>query len=228
MEKLLLLHGALGSQNQFEPLKKALSTNYEVFTLDFYGHGTNAAETQPMRIEALADQILAWLEAQQLDSIAIFGYSMGGYVALYLAAHHPEKVAEIFTLATKFDWNPETAAKEVKLLDPEKIEAKVPAFAKDLAQRHGENSWKGVLHSTAEMMLHLGQQPALSAEDFATIQTRVLVSVGDRDTMVSLAETVEVYRQLPNGSLIVLPETIHPLEKVSVDRLIFECRQFFG
>jgi hypothetical protein len=43
--------------------------------------------------------------------------------------------------------------------------------------------------------------------------------------MVTLDETVAVYRQLPHGQLAVLPNTAHPLEAVSVDRLCWMIRQ---
>jgi pimeloyl-ACP methyl ester carboxylesterase len=228
MEKLLLLHGALGCQAQFEKLKEALADSYEVHTLDFYGHGTETFTDQPYRIQDFAEQVKAWLEANQIDRISIFGYSMGGYVALYLASKYPEKVRCIFTLATKFDWNETSAEKETKLLDPEKIEAKVPMFAEELANRHGAHYWKNVLRKTAEMMWELGKQKALSEEDLTKIETPVLISVGDRDTMVTLEETAAVAKSLKNGALLVMPHTIHPLEKASLNRLVFECRQFFG
>ena len=38
-QKLLLLHGALGSKEQFTALNEQLSSEFEVHTLDFEGHG---------------------------------------------------------------------------------------------------------------------------------------------------------------------------------------------
>jgi pimeloyl-ACP methyl ester carboxylesterase len=78
------------------------------------------------------------------------------------------------------------------------------------------------------MMMGLGKQKALTDADLAQIEIPVLVSVGDRDPMVSLEETVVVSKQLQNGALLVLPHTVHPLEKISIARLKFECEQFFG
>ena len=42
----------------------------------------------------------------------IFGYSMGGYVALHAARRHPERIGSIMTLGTKFAWDTPTAEKE--------------------------------------------------------------------------------------------------------------------
>jgi pimeloyl-ACP methyl ester carboxylesterase len=227
MEKLLLLHGALGSQSQFKKLEEALRPYFEVITLDFYGHGSASFSDQPYSIAGFAEQVEKCIEEKNAESVNIFGYSMGGYVALYLALKHPEKVKRIFTLATKFDWTEESATNEVKMLDAEKIEAKVPAFAQDLANRHGAHYWKNVLRKTTDMMLELGREKALTTDMLKQIETRVQVAVGDCDQMVTLAETTEAYKALPNAQLLVLPKTVHPLERLAEDRLVFECRQFF-
>src|SRR5687767_14752253 len=228
MEKLLLLHGALGAKTQLESLKNTLSATFEVYTLDFYGHGSETLSDEPYRIAGFAEQVNRFLEEKKLDSISVFGYSMGGYVALYLAAKYPGKVKRAFTLATKFDWNEASAEKEIRMLDPEKIATKVPVFATELSERHGAHYWRNVLRKTSEMMLDLGKQKALAEEELAQLEIPVIIAVGDRDPMVSLEETVTASKQLKNGALLVLPNTVHPLEKVPLARLVFDCEQFFG
>jgi len=223
---LLLLHGALGAREQFDPLLPLLREEFEPYTLSFAGHGG-----QPMPhafgIRHFALEVLEWLDRQSFGQIDIFGYSMGGYVGLYLARHHGAHVGRLFTLATKFRWNPETSAREVKMLDAEKIEAKVPQFAEELKRRHAPLDWKEVLARTAGMMTSLGETSEVTFDDLESIDHRVRVGVGDHDTMVSIDETVEMYRRLKNGELVILPGTQHPLERVAADRLLYELRDFF-
>ncbi|NEM96444.1 alpha/beta fold hydrolase [Pontibacter burrus] len=226
MENLLLLHGALGAATMLEPLKKTLSGSYNVFTLDFAGHGGTAFAAEPFSIKLFAANVLDFLEREQLQQVHIFGYSMGGYVALYLAAEYPERIKSVFTLATKFAWSAEAAAKEVKLLDPEKIKAKVPHFAATLADRHAPNNWEEVMQQTVGLMLGLGQEPLLTPSTLANIQQPVQVSVGDQDNMVTIEETTEAYRHLPNARLLVLPATRHPLETININRLQHEINLF--
>lgn len=95
---------------------------------------------------------------------------MGGYVALWLAHQHPERVRKIVTLGTKFDWSPESARLEVKKLDAEKILEKVPAFALILETRHAPNDWKQLLSRTSTMMLALGSDPLLKDDHFPKIK----------------------------------------------------------
>jgi hypothetical protein len=99
-------------------------------------------------------------------------------------------------------------------------------FAKELEQRHSPQDWKVVLNKTAEMMINLGNDPELKSEDFELLDNEVLLSVGDRDNMVSIEETVDVYRKFKKGSLLVIPGTPHPIERISVERLNFEIINF--
>jgi pimeloyl-ACP methyl ester carboxylesterase len=151
---------------------------------------------------------------------------MGGYVALYLAKHHPGLVNRTITLGTKFHWDEQTAASEVKMLDWKKIEEKVPAFAKQLEQMHNPQDWKTVLQRTIQMLTEMGRNNPLSLTDYSTIQEPSLILLGDRDRTVSLDETVSVFKQLPNGQFCILPGTAHPIDQVDYKLLEFFTRRF--
>ncbi|MES2702218.1 MAG: alpha/beta hydrolase [Bacteroidota bacterium] len=227
MQHLLLLHGAIGASAQLASVAAQLSDKYTIHTLDFSGHGGKPADAA-FTMELFANDVLEYMAAQQLESVSVFGYSMGGYVGMYLAKHHPEKVAKLVTLATKYHWDEATAAKETQMLNPDKIAQKLPAFADILQQRHAPADWKTVLGKTAEMMLALGSSNPLQTADYTTITTPSLILLGDRDKMVTLDETLVVYKALPNAQLGILPHTPHPIEQVDVDLLGFMVRKFCG
>lgn len=225
MQKLLLLHGALGSAAHFGHLKELLADAFEIHTLNFKSHGGREV-VDTISIPGFAEEVLAYLNENGIDKISIFGYSMGGYVALYLARKHPERIDKLFTLATKFNWTPEGAAKEAAMLDPITINEKVPKYAAALEQLHG-NNWKALMRITADMMLGLGNNPALKDDDFTQIKAEVLLSVGDKDVMVTMAETQNVQRLIPNAEFLVLPDTIHPIDRVNQEELAGAMRKFF-
>ncbi|MCF8245428.1 MAG: alpha/beta fold hydrolase [Saprospiraceae bacterium] len=225
MKYLLLLHGALGSETQMEPLAELLQNDVEVFTLNFSGHG-GAPFAAAFGIETFTAEVLDFLNENGLEMVDIYGYSMGGYVALNLAQLHPGRVGKIITLATKFDWTPESAERESKMLDPNKIEAKIPAFADLLQMRHAPNDWKVLLGKTAEMMLELGQQPVLTPAILSKIHHPALICLGDSDQMVSLGETSPAAAALPKGQFELLVQTPHPIEKVNLDTLVLAIRPF--
>jgi pimeloyl-ACP methyl ester carboxylesterase len=98
MKTLLLLHGAIGSSTQLEALKEQLTPSYNVYTFNFPGHGGSALPEQ-FSIPLFAIAVKSYIQEQKLGPVSILGYSMGGYVALYLARHYPELVERIVTLA---------------------------------------------------------------------------------------------------------------------------------
>ncbi|MBL4649040.1 MAG: alpha/beta fold hydrolase [Aureispira sp.] len=226
-QKLLVLHGALGSRAQLEPLKKALEDSFEVHTLNFRGHGGRDFGAENFSIDCFTEDVLNYLQEQNLDKVAILGYSMGGYVALNLAKKHPNRVGKIFTLATKFAWSIENASKEVKMLNPDLMEEKVPAFAAVLKERHAPLNWKLHLKKTAEMMLELGEGAGLSSEDFSAITNEVLITVGSKDRMVSQEESEGVANLLPNGKFELLEGFKHPIEQVDLAFLAKKVTSFF-
>ena len=153
---------------------------------------------------------------------------MGGYVALYLAKNHPEKVGKIITLGTKLSWTPDIAAKETKMLVADKIEEKIPAFAKILKERHQPNNWKTVLEKTTNMMIAMGNNNVLKDEDFKLIQHTTKMLLADNDEMVSKVETNHVAQLLPHATFELLPNSKHPIEKVDINALSEIIRAFYS
>lgn len=225
---LLLLHGALGSQSQFDAWLPHLETDFEVHRLDFEGHGAQAFPDRPFAIAHFAENVATYMVAHGLERPAVFGYSMGGYVALYLSLRQPGLMGKLFTFATKLDWNPQGAAREVKLLDVATILEKVPKFAEMLAARHHGNDWQQHLARTARMMLEMGDHPPLTLDDYGQVALPVRMGMGDHDTMVTLEETIAAYRCMAHAELYVMPGTPHPIEKINVARMCREIREWGG
>ena len=226
MKDLLLLHGALGSKDQFLDLEIALAENYKVHTLNFSGHGRRPSHQHAFTIQNIAHEVLDWMNENYIQTIDVFGYSMGGYVALWLARFYPDRVGKIFTLGTKLKWSDEEAEREIKMLNPEIIVEKVPAFAQSLAERHGEHEWKSVMSKTASLMKDLGHTH-LTEQDFIKMEHTVLLTRGSKDNMVTADETEYVQRLIKNSNYKEYEGVPHPLEKFPLNLLTREIELFF-
>lgn len=224
MKDLLILHGALGSSKQTLALKPHLEPLFNCHFLDFSGHG-NAPFQSAFGMEQFKNETLDYIAKNDLNDPAVFGYSMGGYVALMAELSVPNTFSSILSLGTKFDWNPDSSVKEAAMLNPEKIIEKVPAYAQALEAEHGPK-WKELCSKTAEMMLELGASPVLNSESLSGIDCKTRIGLGDRDRMVSMDETYAAYSSLPNASMIVFPNTPHPLNKVDLNRLSTAIQEF--
>lgn len=212
-QKILLLHGALGSKKQLESIKGLLENQYEAYSLNFEGHGSFESE-QAYSMDLFTKNIVDFLDHESIEQVNLFGYSMGGYVALNTALHFPDRIGKIITLGTKFDWSLESATQEIKMLNPDIIEAKVPRFAEKLKTEHQPQDWKVVMQKTAGMMKAMADGKKLQNEDFKLITKDVTIGIGNADKMVSVAESEHVVQLLPQASLQVLDGVEHPIDKV--------------
>lgn len=217
-EKLILLHGALGSKEQLVALGEHLSRQYDVYSFNFSGHGGDTT-VEPYSIDLFVQDTIDFMQLEDVEKAHFFGYSMGGYVALRLAHDYPGRAQKIITLGTKFKWDPESAAKEVRMMNPEIIEQKIPAFAATLAARHQPGDWKSIMARTGEMMTALGDGAAMISSHFRSIEHEVLICIGTDDHMVSITESETTSGQLPHGHLKVIEGFRHPLEAVDISTL---------
>lgn len=226
--QLLLLHGALSSKLQFAELISPLqAAGFAPNAINFSGHGGFSIPMQGYGFGLFADDILRFADANKIEKINLFGYSMGGYAALYFAKLYPDRINRIATLNVKFNWDPLSTQKEVAMLNADKMIEKVPSFADKLMLQHGMNVWKQVLQQTANMMQQLSRDFVLTDSDYPNLNCEVLLGIGDRDTTSSIDETLAIYKLLPKAQLWVLPNTLHPFERVNHAQLIAQLQQFF-
>ena len=157
-----------------------------------------------------------WVYINHIPSGDYFSFFRKKSVAIS-AHNHQWENREVFK--TKFDWTPKSAAREEKMLNADKIEEKVPAFAHMLKTRHTSMGWKSVLEKTAGMMQDLGNGNGLKAKDLAAIQTPVMILLGTKDQMVTAEESIAAADALAQGHFEPLADAEHPLEKITPRQL---------
>ena len=226
-EKIIFLHGALGAAQNFVPLLEICKAEFECTLLDFPGHGNNEMVLE-FSIEKLSDYLIDYISAHFTAPVSIFGYSMGGYIALHALTLRPELFNKVMTLATKFHWNEMEASKQLSMLNTEKIEAKIPQFASQLQQLHPAHDWKEVVNRTSQLIQHLGAHPPLDMQILHTLENAVCIGLGDHDSMVTMIETENIYRQLKNGNMYVIPNMQHPIEKMNTTLIYQMMKDFFN
>lgn len=214
---LLLLHGALGCKKNFTPLIPLLEDHFSVHSLDFSGHGEKVSSAN-YSIPHFAKELEEYIIKYQLKGCKIFGYSMGGYVALKAAADGLDKVEQILTLGTKFDWSTEAAEKEVKMLDPHVMVEKIPKYVEYLKKLHGD-SWDDVVRGTSKLMLAIAERDKLKGFELRSLEQKVSIALGDKDHMVSREESEAMTSILPNAEFILLENWEHPIEKLDQQAL---------
>ena len=227
MSTILFLHGALGAASQFDSIIAKLRAHYHCVALDFPMHGNNEMKCE-FSIQGFAEYLINYIEENKLNGVAVFGFSMGGYVALYAASKRPELFSGIMTLATKLKWNEDIANKAKSMMDTALMQQKVPHFVQQLIKRHLHIDWKILVNNTADLLVNIGNEPLLTDEIFTHLKMPIQLGIGDKDYGVSIEETAHAYRQLENGNMYILPNTKEPFEKVNEALLIMHIRHFFA
>ncbi len=92
---LVLLHGGSGRWQAAEPLIPALVGSWQLFAPDLRGHGKSGRAAWGYHVQDYAGDIVALLREREREPAVLFGHSLGGIIALMVAAQHPELVRAV-------------------------------------------------------------------------------------------------------------------------------------
>jgi pimeloyl-ACP methyl ester carboxylesterase len=117
---LVLFHGVLRRWSDFLPLLPALTTRWQVFAVDFRGHGESGFTTGNYRVVDYVHDAVAVIRELLTEPCVIYGHSLGAMVAAGAAAQAADRVRAVVLE----DPTPELAARlaEMKLRVPGKTE----------------------------------------------------------------------------------------------------------
>jgi esterase len=94
---LIILHGLLGSLDNWATLAKIFGERFHVFALDARNHGRSGHSTI-MNYEAMVGDVLAFMTDHSITSAHLLGHSMGGKTAMHFAVTHPEMIARLIVV----------------------------------------------------------------------------------------------------------------------------------
>jgi esterase/lipase len=216
--KILLLHGFLGSIKQMEPLEECLKDRFQVYSYDLPGHHGKSFPEEKFTFTTLQQHLYEYIKEFQLNGCFVFGYELGGYLALTLEAKRSGTFDGIFTWATDYDWSHQKVQSYKQLFATDKIEKRDSLFADKLNLLHFPSDWKEICKETLQLIEYTSKH-ALSESEIDNILCKVRIALGDQDEVVTIEESAAFYRQLPSGSLLVLPNTTHAIEEINLELL---------
>ncbi len=215
----LFLHGALGAATQFDTFfSQYPEIKSAAFSLNFPGHGGVPA-IQSFSLPYLGTSVVQYMDDNGIAQTHLFGYSMGGYVALYLAWQYPERIQSITTLNTKLDWTPEVVTRMQGMMDPAKISAKAPQVAAQMAAIHAPGDWTQLAAETARFLEVLASGGGLPEAAFPLISAPVVMLRGEKDHVVTAQECERVAALIPHARYAEVPESGHQWEQVQFAEL---------
>jgi len=223
---MLVLHGMLGSSRNWQTTGRDLAAHFHVFALDARNHGKSPHAAE-MTYAAMADDIVAWLDAQGIAQAALVGHSMGGKAAMLLACRHPGRVARLvvvdiapkdyywvahrgeFAAMNELDLTRLQSRAEAEL----RFEARVPSlgmrkFLTTNLERGEDGAWRWSVNLPAlTEALPLMEKNSLQPADRFGGPT--LLVAGGRSQYVQAADHAEIRRHFPAARIEVIRESGH-------------------
>jgi len=91
---LIILHGLLGSLDNWQPLARRFAGQFQVFAVDVRNHGLSPHH-EDVSYEAMAADLEEFMRSHRLSCAHLLGHSMGGKVAMQFALAHAERVDKL-------------------------------------------------------------------------------------------------------------------------------------
>ena len=208
---LILLHGNGGSHHSFDGVAEELSKRFVCYATDARGQGKTRRGKKPLSYPVLGGDLIAFIEAMNLDHPDVIGYSDGGIVALEAAARS-ENIGRIVTLGANFSADG---------LSDEFIE-----YAKEYLDRSRRFARLPRVRRKRELTRLMTEED--NYDDFAVlknVRVPVLLLTGDRDD-IKREHTEKLAHTIPYARSVVIPDCGHRIIREAPQAFLKEVEAF--
>jgi 3-oxoadipate enol-lactonase len=184
---VLVLGNSLGTTTaMWEPQLGPLTERFRVVRYDHRGHGASPVPPGPYTLDELGADVLAMLDTLGLQRVHAGGLSLGGMVAMWLAANAPERVDRLVLLCTS-----------AKLGPPE------------LWERRAESVRNGGMAAIADVMVSRWFTPALvERQPDVVAWARAMLTETPADGYIGCCAAVQTMDLLPVLGSITAPTLV--------------------
>jgi pimeloyl-ACP methyl ester carboxylesterase len=227
---LVCLPHFTGTLDSWDPeVVNGLARERTVVLFDNAGVSRSSGVT-PDNVEEMADHALAFIEALGLTQVDLLGFSLGGIIAQLLAAEHPRLVRRVILAGTGPEGgegiqNLPQVLQQAQQHSPDDLrqflffeqtdtsQAAGRAFLARLAERTVDRdppSSEQTVAAQLKAIVDWGNgSDSRSTSRLESISQPVLVVNGKDDIMIPTINSFTMFRQLPNATLVLYPDSGH-------------------
>ncbi len=231
---LLFLHGLGGSWKDWSANLPAFAATYQVMAIDFPGFGDSDKPEVKYSIDWFTHIVESFIREKKLERVNVIGHSMGGLVALDLAARLNSPVkklvvtdavgigdkSEFISYAmTKKIMGPETRWESFEKFLQEEFRAMVDGFIKDqkpkTAREFFESVPKNPFTGSPFLPMTTNVQMTASIIDFdirpklASIRQPTLILWGAKDPVAPPQDASLLKKEILQSRLVLFPDSGH-------------------
>lgn len=223
---IVMLHGYLGSADDFEPAFERYHNDFNIIAIDLRGHGSSTSPTSPnagWTMEDLANDIIqvVRLTIPKNTKFSLLASSMSTGIALEMARIHSKHIQDLYLISPTSKFSIPGWLKIVlgigkftpmKIVESfmDSITTLIPKFASEDEKKFWEEGVEKFKKIGLEIhkkifQITLGQWEA----DLEGITQPVFVIAGLQDNVVPYDDTLALVEELPNASLLTLDFAEH-------------------
>jgi esterase len=238
---LIILHGLFGSSDNWRGVAKQLATHAQVIRVDLRNHG-QSPHSDEMSYDLMADDVAELMADLKLEQVDVIGHSIGGKVAMALAARYPEKLRRLLVVDMAPKWYPDrhsdifeallaldlsqfTKRSEVDVALATTIADKgIRQFLlMNLALSDGKLQWRINLQGLSEHYSELLQAVC----EGQVIEQPTLFLRGDLSNYIEQDDEVTIKQTFPNSDITIVEQAGHWIHAERPDLFLSHVNQFF-
>jgi len=230
-ETIAFMHGLLWSTELFAPQLEGLRGRYRCIAWDHRGQGRSAPDTRHcIGMELVWQDAVAMLERLAGGPVHLVGLSMGGFVAMRVAARRPELLRTLTLLETSADPEPHANVKRYRLLTavtravgPRVVAGRVApimlgkSILEDRARRRDVSRFTQIMTARRDVWRAVNGviDRAGCHDELCRIRTPTLVVVGDEDVATPRPKAERIVAGIAGAQLHIVPRAGHssPVEE---------------
>jgi len=217
---LIFLHYFGGSSRSWKEVVKRLADDFICVAPDLRGFGESDARGENFSLEDYADDVAGLIEHFKIERFVLVGHSMGGKIALCVAARQPKNLESLVLLATspptpepiadderkyllKSHGNRRAAEETVRKVVANSLPEKIFETAVEDNLRSSEKAWRAWLEDGSRVDISDSMAKIV-------VPARIVTGAKDKTIRMEVLER-EVLPRLKNSRLVSIPDAGHLL-----------------
>lgn len=226
---LIFLHGTSGHAEAYSRNMAAHGEHFDTWAIDMIGHGWSDYPETTYEISTYAEHVLRTMDAIGQDKAHISGESLGGWVATYLAVHHPDRVNKVvlntaggwvanpevmerikkvsFAAADNPTWETVKARLEFLMYDKAMVNDDLVECRRRIFNRPGYSAITRRILCLQEMEVR--KRNLFTKEQYGSIKSPALVLWTSHDPTATVEQGREIASMIPGSEFVVMDKCGH-------------------
>ncbi|MCX8996290.1 alpha/beta hydrolase [Rhizobiaceae bacterium BDR2-2] len=227
-EPLVLLHGGLGSIEDFNPILPGLADTYRLIGIDSRGQGKSTLGREPLTYARLEKDAVVVIRHLGVETAGIVGFSDGGITALRLAANGDVTPRRVVTIGAHWALGADDPARALYAdVTAESWQAMFPESCEAYLRLNPEPDFERLTRTITALWLDDGPD-GYPGETVRAIACPLLAVRGDEDRLVSRENALELVERVPNTVFLNLPFADHSAQDDQPAILLWALQTFLN